>query len=163
MNYNYSQKEIQEHCEKREQHEKETDKYLNNFVNTYFPNRYIINRTNGQWERYDYLIYDQIKHTYCKVESKVRNLTKEQYDKYKNEGFCLSYNKINTCDVVIYFIPITNEILQIRTSKIKELLNQNKIHIVQKSVNRYQYTSYKDKHNETLLLIPYTEWKIFFM
>lgn len=161
MSYKYSEKEIQQHCIKREKHEKETDNYLNNFVNKYFPDRYIINRTNGQWSRYDYLIYDQIKHTYCKAECKVRNFTIDKYNKYKEEGFCLSYDKINYSDVIIYFIPLTNEVLQLRTSKIKELLNENKIHICQKSVNRYQFTNVKDKHNESLLLIPKQYWKVY--
>ena len=161
--YKYSYGEIQEHCIKRNAHEEETDKMLLNWINKYFPNRYIVNRTSGQWEKYDYLIYDQIKHTYCKAECKVRNFTIDKYNKYKEEGFCLSYDKINTADVIIYIIPLTNEILQIRTSKIKQLLNENKIKICQKYVNRYQYTSYKEKHNESLILIPYNQWKIYTM
>lgn len=161
--YKYSYGEIQEHCIKRNAHEEETDKMLLNWINKYYPNRYIVNRTSGQWEKYDYLIYDQIKHTYCKAECKVRNFTIDKYNKYKEEGFCLSYDKINTADVIIYIIPLTNEILQIRTSKIKQLLNENKIKICQKYVNRYQYTTYKEKHNESLILIPYSEWKIYTM
>ena len=161
--YKYSYGEIQEHCTKREEHEKETDIYLNNFVNKYFPDRYIINRTKGQWDKYDYLIYDTIKHTYCKAECKVRNFNINQYNKYRDEGFALSYDKINSSDVIIYIIPLTNEILQIRTTKIKDLLNENKIHIVEKSVNRYQYTSYKEKHNESLIMIPIQYWKIYTM
>lgn len=163
MSYKYSEKEIQQHCFKREEHEKETDIYLNNFVNKYFPDRYIVNRTTNQWDRYDYLIYDTIKHTYCRVECKTRNFNINQYNKYKEEGFCLSYDKINTADVIIYIISLTNEILQIRTSKIKQLLNENKIKICQKYVNRYQYTTYKEKHNESLILIPYNQWKIYTM
>lgn len=161
--YKYSEEEIKQHCVKREEHEKETDIYLNNFVNKYFPDRYIINRTTNQWDRYDYLIYDQIKHTYCKVECKVRNFNINQYNKYKEEGFALSYDKIDTADVIIYIIPLTNEILQIRTSKIKQLLNEKKIKICQKYVNRYQYTTYKEKHNENLILIPYNECKVYTM
>lgn len=158
--YKYSSEEINEHRIKRNVHEEKTDKMLLEWINKYYSNRYIVNRTE-EFERYDYIIYDSIIHTYCKVECKVRNLTKEQYDKYKDEGLALSYDKINTCDVIIYFIPITNEVLQIRTSRIKQLLNENKIKICQKYVNRYQYTTYKEKHNETLLLIPYSEWKVY--
>lgn len=160
--YKYSYGELQEHCKRRNEHEEETDKMLLNWINEYYPNRYIVNRTS-QWEKYDYLIYDQIKHTYCKAECKVRNFTIDKYNKYKEEGFCLSYDKINTADVIIYIIPLTNEILQIRTSKIKQLLNENKIKTCQKYVNRYQYTTYKEKHNESLILIPYNEWKIYTM
>lgn len=163
MNYNYSKKEIQQHCEKREQHEKETDKYLNNFVNTYFPERYIINRTTNQWERYDYLIYDQIKHTYCRVECKTRNFNINQYNKYKEEGFCLSYDKLDNADTIIYIIPIANEVLQIRTNAIKQLIKEGKLKIVKKKVNRYQYTNIKDKHEEQLILIPYQYFKAYKM
>lgn len=161
MSYKYSKKEIQEHCEKREQHEKETDKYLTNFVNTYFPNTYQINRTTNQWDKYDYLIYNTIKHTYCKVECKVRNFNLNQYDKYKEEGFALSYDKINNADSIIYIIPITNEILTIKTNTIKQLINEGKLKIVKKNVNRYQYTTHKDKHEEQLILIPYVYWKVY--
>jgi hypothetical protein len=163
MNYNYSKKEIQQHCEKREQHEKETDKYLNNFVNTYFPERYIINRTTNQWDRYDYLSFDTIKHTYCKVECKTRNFNINQYNKYKEEGFCLSLSKLDNADSIIYIIPIANEILQIRTNAIKQLINEEKLKVVKKQVNRYQYTNIKDKHEEQLILIPYQYFKAYKM
>lgn len=160
--YKYSSEEINHHRLVRNEHENETDKMFAEWIEKNFSNRYIVNRT-AEFDRYDYLIYDSIKHSYCKVESKVRNFTIDKYNKYKDEGFALSYDKINTCDVIIYFIPITNEVLQIRTSKIKELLNENKIRIVQKYVNRYQYTKYKEKHDETLLIIPYEYWKVYQM
>lgn len=163
MSYKYSEKEIQEHCIKREEHEKETANYLNNFVNTYFPDRYIINRTNGQWDRYDYLIYDIIKHTYCKVECKTRNFNINQYNKYKEEGFALSYDKIENADTIIYIIPIANEILQIRTNTIKQLINDNKLKVVKKKVNIYHYTTHKEKHDEELILIPYRYFKTYKM
>lgn len=161
--YKYSYGEIQEHRIGRNKHEEETDKLLVSWIEKYFPNTYIVNRTNDEWEKFDYLIYSIPKQTYCKVECKTRYFTMEQYNKYSIEGFCLSYDKINYSDVIIYFIPLTNEVLQIRTSKIKQLLNENKIKICQKYVNRYQYTTYKEKHNESLILIPYNEWKIYTM
>lgn len=161
--YKYSYGEIQEHCIRRNEHEAETDKLLLDWINKYYPNRYIVNRTEGQWEKFDCLIYDQINKHYCKVECKTRYFTMEQYNKYSIEGFCLSYDKINYSDVVIYFIPLTNEVLQIRTNKIKELLNENKIRLCQRSVNRYQYTNIKDKHNESLLLIPKQYWRVYQM
>jgi hypothetical protein len=163
MSYKYSKKEIQDHCIKREEHEKETDKYLNNFVNKYFPDRYIVNRTTNQWGRYDCLIYDTIKHTYCRVECKTRNFNINQYNKYKEEGFCLSLSKLDNADVIIYIIPISNEILQIRTNTIKQLINESKLKVVKKQVNRYQYTTYKEKHEEQLILIPYQYFKVYKM
>ena len=160
MSYRYSYEEIQEHCIKRNSHEEETDKLLNSWIDKYYPNTYTINRS-AEWDKFDYLIFNQRNKHYCKVECKTRYFTMEQYNKYSIEGFCLSYDKINYSDVIIYFIPLTNEVLQIRTSKIKELLNENKIKICQKSVNRYQYTNVKDKHNESLVLIPKQYWKVY--
>ena len=161
--YKYTKEEIEQHSIRRNKHEEETDKLLVSWIEKYYPNTYIINRTKGQWEKFDYLIFNTIDKRYCKVECKTRYFTMEQYNKYSTEGFCLSYDKINYSDVVIYFIPLTNEVLQIRTSKIKELLNESKIKICQKSVNRYQYTNVKDKHNESLLLIPKQYWKVYQM
>ena len=160
--YKYSKEEINEHRIGRNKHEEETDKLLNSWIEKYFPNIYIINRTD-EWENYDYMIYNQINKYYCKVECKTRYFTMEQYNKYSVDGFALSYDKINYSDVIIYFIPITNEVLQIRTSKIKELLTSGKINTTVKQVNRYQYTNIKDKHDETLIVIPKQYWKVWKM
>lgn len=160
--YKYTSEEINEHRIVRNKHEEETDDLFITWINKHFPNTYIINRTD-EWENYDYMCYNKIKQTYSKIEAKLRNLDETKYNKYREQGFCLSYDKMNTCDVVVYIIPYSNEILTIKTSKIKDLLNQNKIHIVQKLVNKYQYTKRKEKHDETLLIIPYSEWKVYNM
>ena len=160
--YKYSKKEIQEHCIKRNAHEEETDKILVSWIEKYYPNTYIINRS-GEWEKFDYLIFNTIDKRYCKVECKTRYFTMEQYNKYSVDGFALSYDKINYSDVIIYFIPITNEVLQIRTNKIKQLLTSGKINTTVKQVNRYQYTKRKDKHDETLVMIPKQYWKVYQM
>lgn len=160
--YKYTKEEIDEHRIGRNKHEEETDKLLNNWIEKYYPNTYIINRTD-EWEHFDYLIYSQIKKTYCKVECKTRYLTMAQYNKYSIEGFALSYDKINNADVIVYFIPLTNEVLQIKTNKIKQLLTEGKIKTVVKKVNRYQYTTHKDKRDETLVMIPKWYWKVYTM
>ena len=71
----------------------------------------------------------------------------------------MSYDKLNNANSIIYIIPIANEILQIRTNTIKQLINDGKLKIVSKNVNRYQYTTYKEKHEEQLILIPYQYFK----
>jgi hypothetical protein len=153
---------INKHRQERDIHEEHTDDVINKFIDKFYPDRYILNRTD-EWQHYDYIVYDKINKSYCKVEAKERYFNHEQYNKYKKEGFALSYHKLNTADVILYYIPLTNEILQIRTSKIKQLLNENKIKTVIKSVDKYQYSKELGKHTQHLVLIPYEYWRVYNM
>lgn len=152
------EKRINEHCEKRNKYEEKADEIVNKFISTYFGDyNWTVTRTKSEWEHYDYII------SQSKVEFKQRWFKDiNQYNKYKEEGFCLSYDKINNADVILYHIPITNEMLYIKCKLIKELYNANQIKLVKKKVNKYQFTDL-GKHEENLLLIPYKYFTIYKM
>ena len=157
----YEDKDLQKHCELRNEHELTSDNLLIKFISTYYPNTYDVYRTTYQWERYDYKIENTSKSTSTKVEFKQRDFSIEDYNQYKTEGFALSISKLNNCDVILYYINTTNELLHIRTDKVKQLLEEKKLKVVERNVYRYQYAKNKGKHIEKLVLIPIQYWKVY--